>query len=221
MSYITRAGEFYSSTLIPFLGTAFETGKKIVWSPVRVTADYAQNKAFGHFKVVAEPTTMGLRAVSELQEAYCYAQVLWHSSNKSTPKKIDRALLAFSMAFTAIADSYLFAMRMTGRTVSPGLELTVLPARLIAAIIASQVKYATVKSTAVSQLAVVVEKASLSYSTVGYHKSAALFSGVVTIIEMIARSYFTKNTFAGEDDSFLDLVKSGWDRLRGNTIEEL
>ena len=221
MSYITRAAEFYNSTLLPFLGTAVETSKNIAWKPVSITADYAQNKAFGHFMFVAEPTAMATRAVSELYETANYIYAFSQSSNENPLALIDRALIASCMAFAAIADSYQFVARITGRTVSPGLELAVIPARLLAATIASYEMPVVVRSTAVSQLAIVVEKASLAYSAAGYHKSAAVFSGVARTVETMARGYFVKNTLAEDsEETFVELVKRGWNRLRGNEIEE-
>lgn len=210
MSYITRSSEFYYSSVKPALGTAYETVKQIAWSPARITSNYVQNKAFDHFKRVGTPTTMALRAASELYEASLYIRLLYHSQNKNTFKLIDRTLLAGCMSFAAIADTYLFVMRLRGRSVTPGLELAVLPARLIVTIIGSISKHAPLRSTAISQLAVVVEKSSTAYAVAGYSKSAHLFSGVAILSEMVARSYFAKKVIFKDREEDFDVITRPW-----------
>lgn len=136
-------------------------------------------------------TAMSLRAGTELLEAGCYALLFRKTNHEKLRIKVAGPTLVAGATIVAIADIFLVAMRLLGRTPNPRVELSLLPIRLLMFWATRSLIFDNaITRTALSQNAIVLQKGAQAIgNSMGQPETGAFISAVLTVGELGLRTF--------------------------------
>lgn len=135
--------------------------------------------------------TSGIRAVTEMVEAYTYTCNAIDARKKAKSKQLYQfSTVATFSSILAIVDTAFFAMRLAKRPIPPQIELAFLPIRFVFSATYLRSENVYFQYSALSQSLSVMEKVVLMEGTrLGYPRAAGYSTVTLTVAEMAVRIF--------------------------------